>query len=682
MQIGWVYFNVGTAATRTGHDALYQGLFHWNSNFATKTRAGRITVPIGPGRVATYASGQPAPLHALETSQDQGTVAGTLGWTNRTTLPTITARRAAACSYDPVYGELIVAGGYLATFNNETWTLNLKTLAWRQLAKGPWTARSDAVMVYDTVRGLHVMTCGFDGGPLKETWEFNRATCQWLAGPDAPVALQGAVAVWTGTVLFLTSGSAPARQSASYTYNGVAWTTLTPAHHPPARYYGAAAYDSDRGVVVLHGGDTGAVDNDTWEYTFGATNDWAQVVPATTTPAARRQATLVYDTVRKLCLLAYGSPTTVGSGVYGWNGADWALQAASLPGTRYYASAVWDSTRLQTVIALGYDGAVNLNTTVTGAYGPTGLGAVPVTSFLGITSNNLAAWAATNATATAVDGPTGMRSAVRAAMTAANGYLQSGAGTIAGVTNISHQVTLWAKPGAAGTKLRVWLVFTGDAVVGTEVLLAITTDGLSTDWTRYCGSVTPVGAAHTAVAVRVGAIDNAASVDFEVPAATQTDQCPVGVLLVGNPAAEANVAQLVTLDNSLGKWYDPTKGSFEHRFHAGPAATPAMPRVKRQIFGAKTAGGLTGYCLCLEPTLKLQMFDSSGLLVVDLDSGIVPGPGDHQVFVEWNPSGAGLYGTSRVLLILDHVLVAHGGTSIFTPYAKTGLPTVEYASST
>jgi hypothetical protein len=251
---------------------------------------------------------------------------------------------------------------------------------------------------------------------------------------------------------------------------------------------------------------------------------------------------------------------------------------------------------------------------------------------------------------------------------------------LSGVTNVPFLFGMRYRRATVGTQARAFVSFQGDPG-GNENFEILVDDATPTEWKTFWSSATPTRSAHISVYVFIaaGAINN--NCEFaEVYGIKGVDQPPPGYLLTAAGAAEALVAQITTLDNSTGKYYDSGKGSFEHRFHASPAATTKTLRVARTIFAAVTGGSLYGYRLFMDPTLKLRVWDASGVLIADLDSGIVPGPGDHTVYVDFNP-GAALLSTSRVVLILDGKVVAHGATVAWTPYDKTALPTVYYAST-
>jgi hypothetical protein len=126
---------------------------------------------------------------------------------------------------------------------------------------------------------------------------------------------------------------------------------------PPPRAYAAMAYDSDRQVTVLFGGEPydpigSAVLGDTWE--FDGTN-WTQRLSATS-PAARRRANMVYDSLRHRTVLyggdVYGNifvGVTNSPETWEWDGANWQKIATPNQPTRmqsgYSYAACYDSWR-------------------------------------------------------------------------------------------------------------------------------------------------------------------------------------------------------------------------------------------------------------------------------------------------------------------------------------------------
>lgn len=82
--------------------------------------------------------------------------------------------------------------------------------------------------------------------------------------------------------------------NATWEYDGTSWQRINTGQHPPAVYGAAMVYDAAHSRVLLFGGSdhTDTAVNQTWAYN-GAT--WAQLAPATA-PPARVYHSLAYDT--------------------------------------------------------------------------------------------------------------------------------------------------------------------------------------------------------------------------------------------------------------------------------------------------------------------------------------------------------------------------------------------------
>ena len=79
----------------------------------------------------------------------------------------------------------------------------------------------------------------------------------------------------TGTTILFGGADARTTFGDTWSWNGTAWTQLSPATSPPARDLASMAYDASLGKIVLFGGFDGTTDlNDTW--TWNGTT-WASV---------------------------------------------------------------------------------------------------------------------------------------------------------------------------------------------------------------------------------------------------------------------------------------------------------------------------------------------------------------------------------------------------------------------
>ena len=145
----------------------------------------------------------------------------------------------------------------------------------------------------------------------------------------------------------------------TWTWNGTTWTQHFPATSPPARSLAAMAYDAARGETVLFGGDGGGgaivLLADTW--TWNGTT-WTQHFLATS-PSARREAVMAYDTIRDETILFGGKNESVLGDTWTWNGTIWTQHSpATSPSARYQTAMTYDTARGETVLFGGFDSQV------------------------------------------------------------------------------------------------------------------------------------------------------------------------------------------------------------------------------------------------------------------------------------------------------------------------------------
>jgi hypothetical protein len=190
-----------------------------------------------------------------------------------------TARFAHAMTYDLAHSRAVTFGGNNGSgvLYNDTWTWDGTTWTTLPLASPP-TARFGAAIAYDEARHTVVIFGGQRAGSviLAETWEWDTNTTSWvnraLAGPSARLyASMTYDSIRHVCVLFGGLGPSNALYNDTWEYDGVAWTQRTPSPSnvvPSARYSGAMAFDSIRGVTTLLGGDvfSGSVSHSIWEW--------------------------------------------------------------------------------------------------------------------------------------------------------------------------------------------------------------------------------------------------------------------------------------------------------------------------------------------------------------------------------------------------------------------------------
>jgi cysteine-rich repeat protein len=213
-----------------------------------------------------------------------------------------------AAAYDPLRHQGLVVSGAA--------TMAMRDGSWITIATAPIPNRSAASMVFDSARDRAVLFGGVASG---------------------------------GTIVADTRVLSPGATSPS-------WASAGTVTSPSARTSTAMAYDSDRSVTVLFGGNDGlAPVDDTWELD----TDWRRRMPATS-PAKRSNAVLGYDPVRKKTLLFGG--TDFASQPLGdtweWDGTTWTeLQPVGrTPPARSDATLTWNPGRRRLTLISGRTG--------------------------------------------------------------------------------------------------------------------------------------------------------------------------------------------------------------------------------------------------------------------------------------------------------------------------------------
>ena len=116
---------------------------------------------------------------------------------------------------------------------------------------------------------------------------------------------------------------------------------------PSARWRHAVAVDSDRGILVLFGGDTG--ENDTWEYHLAA-GTWSRFQPIPS-PSRRGGHAMIYDRARRKIVMTGGGYLGNTAEVWEYDTQSHAWNAATpLPQARAGHSMAYDSARNTTVL--------------------------------------------------------------------------------------------------------------------------------------------------------------------------------------------------------------------------------------------------------------------------------------------------------------------------------------------
>jgi hypothetical protein len=249
-----------------------------------------------------------------------------------------------AIAYDSARNVVILFGGEREyhdpstssmgmVYYNDTWEWDGSRWQLRQPATRP-SARHDHKMVYDSVRNVTVLVGGFtaDAGDSyrNETWEWNGVNWSLRNSSDGPEPYGSLVFdPIRGVSLYLDGNHA-------YQWNGANWSSMPAADNAgpsmgqyPWVWSHAAAFDSDRDVIVAVISTISSDIGETFETWERNGNVWTRLQPAIQ-PSPRRAYQLYYHPGRGVTVLVggyQGSNFAVHyiDDCWEWDGANWTL---------------------------------------------------------------------------------------------------------------------------------------------------------------------------------------------------------------------------------------------------------------------------------------------------------------------------------------------------------------------
>lgn len=200
-------------------------------------------------------------------------------------------------AYDSWRHRTVLFGGAGAVGNDGTYEFDGTLWTFRPVVGARPSGPSGTAMAFDSVRGRTILA----GGWGNDTWEWDGSVWIHLQPANSPPAYQGnkhALAFDIARNRTVLVGSTPYLSTWTWEWDGSNWTERLPPHAPSPRTGFALTFDSNRGRVVLFGGRDGASTfrrfADTWEWDG---SDWTQVVTGTS-PPARNQHALAFDSQR------------------------------------------------------------------------------------------------------------------------------------------------------------------------------------------------------------------------------------------------------------------------------------------------------------------------------------------------------------------------------------------------
>jgi hypothetical protein len=220
-------------------------------------------------------------------------------------------------------------------------------------------------MVYDEARDVTVLFGGFgpNGIPKGDTWLWDGKKWQ-LAATDGPAPRKWPAAAYDShrAVVVLHGGrEGEGRSGASlddtWIWDGQSWRQAQ-VEGPSPRDHHRAVYDRARDRVVLFGGWNGnSLEKDTWEWD-GAR--WKQV--AQTGPTPRAPFGFSYHESLETVVLAGGQDLTGASDdIWTWDGSTWEQLSTVVPGSRGFHAMTYASNSSHTLLFGGRDGDELLN---------------------------------------------------------------------------------------------------------------------------------------------------------------------------------------------------------------------------------------------------------------------------------------------------------------------------------
>lgn len=209
--------------------------------------------------------------------------------------------------YDSARGRFVIFGGKdkLGKLHADTWEYDGKSWAPRIfLPKSP--PASQGQMVYDVNRKVCVyVTASSSSSYATEVWEYDGKTWVLKKTKTDPGITQHFALAYDPVrkLTFLFGGNGPKiswASSATWSYDGTDWKQISTKHSPGRRIYMKMAFDLQRKVIVLHGGEVfnGGYTPDYHTFEFDGT-DWRRADVQSLLNQGRYGAPLCYDSRRK-----------------------------------------------------------------------------------------------------------------------------------------------------------------------------------------------------------------------------------------------------------------------------------------------------------------------------------------------------------------------------------------------
>jgi uncharacterized protein (TIGR03437 family) len=228
------------------------------------------------------------------------------GWTKLTTNgPTPPARMAFDAVYDPVGRQMVIYSGQGAGFFNDTWTLDLATLTWRDVSPAANNARPKArygsASIFDPVSRSLVQFAGFtsESGRFQDTQSFSLSTNAWADWTPAGTKPQIRCLLTAAfdqknrrMIIYGGQRNGPLDDLWSFDLAARSWTSLTPSDRPAGRWFSTSFFGTDGRFYIFGGYTSNGNSDELWSFDF-SNNRWSRIaLPAS--PSARNGSMSAY----------------------------------------------------------------------------------------------------------------------------------------------------------------------------------------------------------------------------------------------------------------------------------------------------------------------------------------------------------------------------------------------------
>lgn len=271
-------------------------------------------------------------------------------------------------TYDVESDRVILFGGLVAggVEINDTWSYDVSTNTWTQMAPVQSPAPGDKAFAYDTQSDRAILFLNPlknlrpTGGP-SETWAYDFNTDTWtnLAPPTAPPQLTGARMVYDAEsdrmILFggmdVSRGLAYSNETWAYDFDTNTWTQMDPQVRPPGVNFQPMAYDEGADRVIMIGSNASDITDDTWLYDFN-TDTW-EMRETEESPKHRDYGAMIYAAgIGQVILFGEGEPITKNdTWTYDVASNTWTqLEPETPPSKRGWHAMAYDTAAEQVVL--------------------------------------------------------------------------------------------------------------------------------------------------------------------------------------------------------------------------------------------------------------------------------------------------------------------------------------------